>query len=30
VLVGQALAAKDFRDSALYDPDYRRRFRGRS
>ncbi len=28
VLVGQALAAKDFRDSALYDPDYRRRFRG--
>ena len=30
VLVGRALAAKDFRDSALYDPDYRRRFRGRS
>ena len=28
VLVGQALAAHDFRDSALYDPDYRRRFRG--
>jgi precorrin-4/cobalt-precorrin-4 C11-methyltransferase len=28
VLVGQALAAKDFCDSALYDPDYRRRFRG--
>jgi precorrin-4/cobalt-precorrin-4 C11-methyltransferase len=28
VLVGHALAAKDFRDSALYDPDYRRRFRG--
>jgi precorrin-4/cobalt-precorrin-4 C11-methyltransferase len=28
VLVGRALAAKDFRDSALYDPDYRRRFRG--
>ena len=30
VLVGRALAAKEFRDSALYDPDYRRRFRGRS
>jgi precorrin-4/cobalt-precorrin-4 C11-methyltransferase len=28
VLVGRTLAAKDFRDSALYDPDYRRRFRG--
>ncbi len=28
VMVGRALAAKDFRDSALYDPDYRRRFRG--
>ena len=28
ILVGQALAAEDFRDSALYDPDYRRRFRG--
>ena len=28
VLVGQALAAHDFRESALYDPDYRRRFRG--
>jgi len=28
VLVGRALAATDFRDSALYDPDYRRRFRG--
>jgi precorrin-4/cobalt-precorrin-4 C11-methyltransferase len=28
VLVGRALAARDFRDSALYDPDYRRRFRG--
>ena len=27
VLVGRALAARDFRDSALYDPDYRRRFR---
>ena len=29
ILVGPALAAEDFRDSALYDPDYRRRFRGR-
>jgi precorrin-4/cobalt-precorrin-4 C11-methyltransferase len=28
VLVGRALAAHDFRESALYDPDYRRRFRG--
>jgi precorrin-4/cobalt-precorrin-4 C11-methyltransferase len=28
VLVGPALAAHDFRESALYDPDYRRRFRG--
>jgi precorrin-4/cobalt-precorrin-4 C11-methyltransferase len=28
VLVGQALAAEEFRESALYDPDYRRRFRG--
>lgn len=28
VLVGRALAATDFRESALYDPDYRRRFRG--
>ncbi len=27
VFVGPALAAKDFRDSALYDPDYHRRFR---
>jgi precorrin-4/cobalt-precorrin-4 C11-methyltransferase len=27
VLVGPVLAAEDFRDSALYDPDYRRRFR---
>ncbi len=27
VLVGPALAAEEFRDSALYDPDYRRRFR---
>jgi precorrin-4/cobalt-precorrin-4 C11-methyltransferase len=28
ILVGRALAARDFRDSALYDTDYRRRFRG--
>jgi precorrin-4/cobalt-precorrin-4 C11-methyltransferase len=28
VLVGRALGATGFRDSALYDPDYRRRFRG--
>jgi precorrin-4/cobalt-precorrin-4 C11-methyltransferase len=28
ILVGQALVARDFRDSALYDADYRRRFRG--
>jgi precorrin-4/cobalt-precorrin-4 C11-methyltransferase len=28
ILVGPALAAEQFRDSALYDPDYRRRFRG--
>jgi precorrin-4/cobalt-precorrin-4 C11-methyltransferase len=28
VLVGPALAAEHFRESALYDPDYRRRFRG--
>jgi precorrin-4/cobalt-precorrin-4 C11-methyltransferase len=27
-LVGRALAARDFRDSALYDAGYRRRFRG--
>jgi precorrin-4/cobalt-precorrin-4 C11-methyltransferase len=27
ILVGRALAAEDFRDSALYDPDYRRRYR---
>lgn len=27
VLVGPALAEQDFRESALYDPDYRRRFR---
>jgi precorrin-4/cobalt-precorrin-4 C11-methyltransferase len=28
VLVGPALAAEYFRESAVYDPDYRRRFRG--
>jgi precorrin-4/cobalt-precorrin-4 C11-methyltransferase len=28
ILVGRALAAAEFRDSALYDADYRRRFRG--
>ena len=28
ILVGRALATRDFRDSALYDPGYRRRFRG--
>jgi precorrin-4/cobalt-precorrin-4 C11-methyltransferase len=28
ILVGPALGTQDFRDSALYDPDYRRRFRG--
>ncbi len=28
IMVGRALAAEDFRDSALYDSDYRRRFRG--
>ena len=27
ILVGQTLAAKDFRDSALYSADYDRRFR---
>jgi precorrin-4/cobalt-precorrin-4 C11-methyltransferase len=27
ILVGPVLATSDFRDSALYDPDYRRRFR---
>ena len=29
ILVGKALAAEDFRESALYDPAYQRRFRGR-
>ena len=28
ILVGRALGAEDFRDSALYDADYRRRYRG--
>jgi precorrin-4/cobalt-precorrin-4 C11-methyltransferase len=28
IFIGRALAAEDFRESALYDPDYRRRFRG--
>jgi precorrin-4/cobalt-precorrin-4 C11-methyltransferase len=28
ILVGRTLAAEEFRDSALYDADYRRRFRG--
>jgi precorrin-4/cobalt-precorrin-4 C11-methyltransferase len=28
IFVGRALAAEDFCESALYDPDYRRRFRG--
>jgi precorrin-4/cobalt-precorrin-4 C11-methyltransferase len=28
ILVGHALAADDFRESALYDADYVRRFRG--
>jgi precorrin-4/cobalt-precorrin-4 C11-methyltransferase len=28
ILIGRALAAQDFRESALYDADYRRRFRG--
>jgi precorrin-4/cobalt-precorrin-4 C11-methyltransferase len=30
ILVGPALAARNFRDSALYDAGYQRRFRGRS
>ena len=30
ILVGRALDAKDFRESALYDADYVRRFRGRA
>jgi precorrin-4/cobalt-precorrin-4 C11-methyltransferase len=30
ILVGRVLSEHDFRDSALYDPDYQRRFRGRA
>lgn len=30
ILVGKVLAAEDFRDSALYDAGYQRRFRGRT
>ena len=30
ILVGKVLAARDFRDSALYDAGYQRRFRGRT
>ncbi|SMQ60479.1 precorrin-4 C11-methyltransferase [Devosia lucknowensis] len=30
IFVGQGLGAEDFRESALYDPDYQRRFRGRT
>lgn len=30
ILVGRALVAEDFRESSLYDADYRRRFRGGS
>jgi len=29
ILVGRSLAADEFRESALYDPAYQRRFRGR-
>jgi precorrin-4/cobalt-precorrin-4 C11-methyltransferase len=29
ILVGRSLGAQDFRESALYDPAYQRRFRGR-
>jgi len=29
ILVGRALGTDDFRESALYDPEYQRRFRGR-
>jgi precorrin-4/cobalt-precorrin-4 C11-methyltransferase len=28
ILVGAALGHRDFRESALYDPDYKRRYRG--
>ena len=30
ILVGKVLGARDFRDSALYDASYQRRFRGRA
>jgi precorrin-4/cobalt-precorrin-4 C11-methyltransferase len=30
IMVGKVLAAPDFRNSALYDAAYQRRFRGRS
>ena len=30
IFVGPGLAAEDFRESALYDPGYQRRFRGRA
>jgi precorrin-4/cobalt-precorrin-4 C11-methyltransferase len=30
IVVGKVLAARDFRESALYDPGYQRRFRGRT
>jgi precorrin-4/cobalt-precorrin-4 C11-methyltransferase len=30
ILVGRALSSEDFRNSALYDADYQRRFRGRA
>jgi precorrin-4/cobalt-precorrin-4 C11-methyltransferase len=30
IFVGHGLEAQDFRESALYDPDYQRRFRDRS
>lgn len=30
IVVGRVLTEHDFRDSALYDPDYQRRFRGRT
>jgi precorrin-4/cobalt-precorrin-4 C11-methyltransferase len=29
ILVGEVLGARDFRESALYDAGYQRRFRGR-
>jgi precorrin-4/cobalt-precorrin-4 C11-methyltransferase len=30
ILVGKVLSARDFRESALYDAAYQRRFRGRT